>query len=451
MAVTANLFGNMNFTGINVAAPQIEADLGLSAVGIGWLTLSCMLTMAAASAPAARLSDILGRRGLTLFGLYVCALGFVGSALSPTAGLLMLSRAVTGVGLATYFTTVMTMVTAAYPKEERGRVLGLTIGSVYISLSLSPVLSGIFLEALGWRFLFVFWAAALIPTIVLVHLVKKEAPVTPDERLDRKAAFYWIPGIALFFAGFSSLTSEWRLPALLAMIFGAVFVCLFIRRSWGAASPLLDLKLFTESRRFTFSSLAAFICYVSSFSITLLLSLYFQYSQGFSPLKTGFILVAQPLVMALLTPLSGRLSDKHDPGIIASAGLALMLGGLFIFVFRLELDTPVGVNVFAMCLCGAGFALFSAPNSNAIMSSVPPLRLGQASGVISATRLAGQITSISLSTLVFASVVGPGEITPDRYPSFINASRILFSVFIVMSFLAIFSSLARGRRREDAS
>jgi MFS family permease len=448
MAITANLFGNLNFSGINVAAPAIERELGLSAAEIGWLTLSCMLLMAAVSAPVARISDILGRRRLTLFGLYVTVLGFAGSAVSASPFMLFAFRALTGVGLSTFFTTAMTMVTAAFPKEERGRVLGLTIGSVYISLSIGPVLSGLLLESLGWRSLFVFWLIILIPTIILAHLVDKEEPVTPDERLEWRAIPTWALGTVLFFTGFASVTSPMRGLAILGMAVGAFLIGVFVWQGRRSASPLLDLGLFTGSRRFTFSSLAAFISYMSSFCIALLLSLYFQYSKGFSALSTGMILVTQPLVQAALTPISGRLSDRHDPGKIASLGLGVILLGILIFVFFLDPGTPIWLILLAMGLSGAGFALFSAPNSNAIMSSVPPLRLGQASGVITITRLTGQISSMALATLVFAQVIGPGEITPDRYPSFIRAARILFSIFAPLCFLAIFASLARGKARK---
>jgi MFS family permease len=445
MAISANLFGNMNFTGVNVAAPIIERELGLSASEIGWLTLSCMLLMAAVSAPVARLSDIMGRRRLTVFGLYITIVGYLGSALAQSAFMLFVFRAITGIGLSTFFTTVMTMVTAAYPKEERGKVLGLTIGSVYISLSLSPVLSGILLEISGWRSLFVFWAILMIPTVILVHLLEKESPVTPDDKFDWKATQLWALGIILFFVGFASLTSAFKGIAVIYMILGAALIGVFVKQSYHSKSPLLDLSLFIESKRFSLSSLAAFISYVSAFCIALLLSLYFQYSKGLSPLKTGIILVTQPLVQAALTPISGRLSDKYDPGKIASIGLGVLFLGMLIFVLFLDPKTHIIIDLIAMSLCGAGFALFSAPNSNAIMSSVPPLRLGQASGVITITRLTGQMSSMALATLVFAQVIGPGEITPDKYPSFIKASKILFSIFLPLCVLAIFASLVRGK------
>jgi MFS family permease len=336
----------------------------------------------------------------------------------------------------------MIMVTSAYPREERGRVLGLTIGSVYIALSLGPLLGGFLVDNFGWESIFWFSAINLIPSLVLVFLVKREEKNTRGERLDFFGILLWVLGIGLGFAGFARLGQDFALPSL---IVGVFFIFFFILKSLKSSSPLLDFTLFSRSKRFTFSSLAAFVSYIASFSVTVLLSLYFQYSKGLSPAVTGFILVAQPLFQAMITPIAGKMSDRYDPGIFASLGLSVILVGLLIIAIFISPEMPIALMIFAMCLNGAGFALFSAPNSNAIMSSVPNERLGQAAGVIAVTRLTGQISSAALTTLVFALVIGSGDITPDKYPDFIKATKILFWIFVPLCFLAIYASRARGK------
>jgi MFS family permease len=445
-AIASNLFGNLGFTGLTIAAPAIERDLGLSAPQIGWLLLSAMLAMAAFSAPVARLSDIVGRRKVTIVGLYTAIAGSAANALCGSFTAFVLARVVTGAGLVAFFTTVTAMVAAAYPKEERGRILGLVIGAVYLSLSVGPIVGGVLVEAFGWPSLFWFGAVSLIPPLVLIHMVEGEDPLD-EGKVDVRGSLLWILAVALGFTGFASLGAPLALPAVVA---GAALFALFVRRTLRSPSPMVDLRLFRDSRRFTFSSLAAYISYVSSFSITMLLSLYFQYAKGLPPATTGLIMVSQPLVQTALTPVAGRLSDRHDAGRLASLGLLVILAGILVLALFLDQSAPLPLAVAAMCLCGGGFALFGAPNSNAIMSAVPPRRIGQASGMLAVTRLTGQISSMSLTTLVFALVIGSGELTPDRYPAFITAARVLFWIFAPMCLVGVFASLARGRAEAPA-
>jgi MFS family permease len=441
MAITSNLFGNMGFTALTIAAPSIQGEMHLSAAQVGWLLLSAMLAMAAFSAPVARLSDIVGRRKITVIGLYVAALGSALNALCTDFPTFVAARVVTGIGLVSFFTTATAMVAAAYPKEERGRILGLVIGAVYLSLSLGPLVGGFLVEAFGWSSLFWFGAVTLVPPIVFIHMVEGEDPVE-DVKLDRAGSALWILAVALGFTGFTSLGHPLSVPLLAS---GLVLFALFVWKTLKSSSPVVDLSLFKDSRRFSLSSVAAFIAYVSSFSITMLLSLYFQYSKGLPPAVTGLIMVSQPLVQTVLTPIAGRLSDRFDAGALSSIGLAVILAGILLLALFLDAAAPLPLVVLAMSLCGAGFALFGAPNTNAIMSSVPPWRIGQASGVIAVTRLTGQISSIALTTLVFAQVIGPGEITPERYPSFITAAKVLFWIFAPMCLLGVFASRARGK------
>jgi MFS family permease len=441
-AVSANLLGNLGLIGINVTLPAIQREMGLSPVAMTWISLSTMLVMAMFSAPVARAADLVGRRRVTIFGLWITIAASVGCALSKDFSTLVAFRALTGLGLVSFFTTMTTMVTAAYPPKERGRVLGLTISSVYIGLTLGPVLTGVLVEAFGWTAIFWFTVIGMLPPMALICRVRPDALVASGERLDLAGAVLWIASVALIFTGMASLGQSMALRALVA---GLALMALFIWASLRSKNPILDMRLFLDSRRFSFSSLAAYISYLSSTSVSFLLSLYLQYSRGLSPAAAGLFLVAQPIVQASLTPFSGRLSDKYDAGKLASAGMTVIMATIIIFATNIGADTPTAVIIGTMALTGAGFAFFSAPNTNAIMSAVPKVRLGQASGVITVTRLFGQISSIALITIVFHLVIGPGSITADKYPAFISASRICFLIFAPLCLTGILASLARGR------
>ncbi|MDR3203149.1 MAG: MFS transporter [Deltaproteobacteria bacterium] len=444
-AISANILGNLGLTGINVAIPSIQKEMGLSAFEVGWLSLSTMLVMAMFSAPVARAADLYGRKRFTIVGLLITMLCSVAAALSNSFQTLFISRAFSGLGLVTFFTTITTMITAAYPAKERGRVLGLTISSVYVGLSMGPILTGFLVELFGWRSLFWFTVLGMLPPLVLINLVSRADELDiAEEKFDAGGVVVWICAVGLGFTGLASLRQNYAIGIL---AIGLIFGVFFFFKAVGNKNPIIDTKLFLNSRRFTFSSLAAYISYLSSTSVIFLLSLYFQYAKGLSPSKAGMFLISQPVIQALLTPLSGRLSDRYDAGKLASAGMGIILLAIVIFAFTLSINTSNVLLVLTMGLTGAGFAFFSAPNTNAILSAAPQNRLGQASGVITVTRLCGQISSIALTTLIFDLVIGPGAITEEKYPAFIRAAKICFVIFAPLCLTGIAASLARGKQK----
>ena len=443
-SILTSLLGNVGFTGLNLGLPGMERELGLSAVMLGWVPLSLFLPMAVAAAPGARLADILGRRRTTLAALAAAISGFAVSALSGGAWTLLAGRAVSGLGLALTFTNLMAMVTSVHPPQKRGQVLGYTISAVYIGLSLGPAVCGWLVGWFGWRA--IFWVSVLgfLPSLVLVSQVRLEQRPARGEAFDGPGAALWAAAVVAFFWGLSAVTRPAGPPA---MLLGLFLARAYVRHSLGLTQPILDVRLFTRSRRFAFSSLAAFISYSASTGLGLLLSLYLQYNKGLSPSRAGLFLMVQPACQALLTPFAGRLSDRLDPGLMASAGLTTL--GLAIAVLALALtpDTPIPVFLGLLVCLGLGFAAFGAPNTNAIIGSAPSDKVGQASGTITATRLCGQTFSLALTTLIFSLVIGPGRITPDRYPDFMRAATVCFAVFAPLCLAGVAASMARGHFR----
>ena len=441
-SVLTSLLGNLGFTGINLGLPDMERELGLSAAMLGWIPLSLFLPMAVVAAPGARLADILGRRRTTLAALSAAISGFVLSALAGGAGTILAGRAISGLGLALTFTNLMAMVTSVHPPQKRGQVLGYTISAVYIGLSLGPAVCGWLVGWFGWRA--IFWVSALgfLPSLILVFLVRLEQRPARGETFDGPGAALWAAAIMVLFWGLSAVT---RPPGPPAVILGLFLGYAYVRRSLKIAHPILDMRLFLQNRRFAFSSLAAFISYSASTSLGLILSLYLQYNKGLSAAQAGLLLMVQPACQALLTPFAGRLSDRLDPGLMASAGMALLGAALAALALTLTPATSTTAFLGLLVCLGLGFATFSAPNSNAIIGSAPPDKVGQASGTITATRLCGQTFSLALTTLVFSLVIGPGRITEDRYPDFMKAATVCFALFAPLCLAGVAASLARGR------
>jgi MFS family permease len=443
-AISGNVLGNSGLVGINVALPAMGAEFNLTAIQLSWVAMATLLVMSIASAPMARVSDILGRHRVTVFGLTVTMIASLIGAQASSHFSLVFSRALLGLGLVSFFTTLTTMVAAEYPPDQRGRVLGLTISSVYIGLSVGPMLVGLLVQYFGWRSLFWFSFFGNVPSLVLILMVKPDLPPTPDEKLDWLGIVLWVLALGLGFTGLASLRQTFAIPMLVA---GVVFIALFFLRALKSKNPIVDLKLFYDSRSFSFSSLAAYISYLSSFSISFLMSLYLQYAKGLSPTKAGIYLMAQPVIQAMLTPISGKLSDTTAPWKLASKGIATIMVAILVFALTLSDATPEILLILTMAATGVGFAFFSAPNTNAIMSAVPTKRLGQASGVITVTRLCGQISSMAITTLVFGLVIGAGAITSEKSPELIKACKILFWFFSPVCLVGVLASLAGGKAK----
>ncbi|MGL4209906.1 MAG: MFS transporter, partial [Candidatus Adiutrix sp.] len=225
-----------------------------------------------------------------------------------------------------------------------------------------------------------------------------------------------------------------------------IFFGFYIKTCLNSTNPILDLRLFSESRRFSFSSLAAFISYSALTGVAFIFSLYLQLIRNLSPSEAGLILMVQPAFQALITPFAGRLSDKIDAGLMASVGMGLLCLGVALLAFNLSPQMNMEFFIMILVLLGIGFAIFSAPNSNAILGSAPPQRVGQAAGVITATRLCGQVFSLALTTFVFSHILGPGEIAAKQPHELMSAFTTCFIIFTPICALGIIASLARGKK-----
>jgi nitrate/nitrite transporter NarK len=209
-------------------------------------------------------------------------------------------------------------------------------------------------------------------------------------------------------------------------------------------SPVLNLRLFRGNPVFTFNNLAALIHYSSTNAMNFLLSMYLQFVKGLDAQAAGFLLIAKPVVQALLSPIAGKLSDRIQPRFLAASGM-LLTSGLLGAMALLSRETPVGVVVGALMLFGLGIALFASPNVNSVMSSVDKETLGVASGMLGTMRLTGQTMSFGIANLVFALHLGSAKVTAENAPSFMSASRDGFIIFAALCLAGVFASLVHKK------
>jgi MFS family permease len=276
--------------------------------------------------------------------------------------------------------------------------------------------------------------------------LKSEWADARGEKFDIPGSLLYMASLTSLMIGFSKLPGNlgvWGVGAGLGGLLGFV---LWEKRT---PKPLLDIRLFARNPVFTFSNLAALINYSATSAVTFLISFYLQYIKALGPQTAGLILVAQPIMMALFSPLAGRLSDSVEPRVVASIGMSIITVGLGLLAMVGKDTSTVLVTVYLLLL-GFGFALFSSPNTNAIMSSVEKKLYGVASATFGTMRLTGQMMSMGIVMLIFAVIIGNVQITPEYYPMFLQSMQIAFVVFSILCVFGVFASLARGKVREDS-
>jgi len=429
---------------VNVALPSISREFQINTVVLSWIAISNLLAAAAFLMPFGKLADIIGRKKIFTIGICIYSFTSLLSAFSPEAISLIIFRSLQGAGGAMIFGTAIAILTSVFPPGERGKVFGYSLASTYLGLSSGPFIGGILTHHFGWRSVFLlsfFLSIILIPLIILK--LKGEWAEAKNEKFDFKGSVIYIIAMIFVMYGFSVLTS-WL--GLAFFISGVLMMLLFFRFEKKTAFPVLDLSHFRNNVVFVFSNLAAFINYSATFAVGYLLSLYLQYIKGLSPQDAGIVLVTQPVTMALFSPLAGRLSDKAEPRLVATIGMLLTVAGLIPFIF-LNNNTSIIYIVISLFVIGIGFALFSSPNTNAVMSSVNKKYYGVASATIGTMRLSGQAISMGIATLVFTFFLGKEKITPALYHDYMLASKLLFTIFSFLCLLGVFASLARGKLR----
>lgn len=439
-AAVASFLVPFMMSAVGIALPTIQTALGATAVELSWVEGGYVLSLSVILLPIGRVADIVGRRRTFVWGTAWFTVATLLVSLAWSIEALLVLRVLQGVGAAMINSTGLAMVTSLYPPKDRGRAMGIIVGCVYAGLSVGPLLGGVFTDWAGWRSVFFL---ALVPgglAWILACRVDQEWRPARDESFDWVGALLY--GVVVL-AGMKGMTGlvQPKIGLFLlavAVVAGAVFT----RRSWRVEHPVLSLRLFTGNRVFVMSTLATMINYAGTFAVGFLLSLYLQVVRGFSPMHAGLVLIVQPAVQALLSPLAGVLSDRVNAAALATSGMTVCGLGL-LALSSTEAGTPIWMVVGMLALMGLGFALFASPNMNVIMGSVPPKDYSIASSLVGTMRTFGMALSMGVASVVFGIFLHGRPVSGDAIPEFLTSLRVIFGLCAGLCAGGVFCSLGR--------
>ena len=406
---TALAMASLDTAIANIALPAIAADLGASPADVVWVVNVYQIALVATLLPLGALGEIVGHRRIYLGGLLLFTLASLGCAYAWSLPSLLAARALQGLGASGIMSVNSALISYVYPNRLLGRGFGHNALVVATAFTLGPTIASGILALGSWPWLF----AVNIPFgLIAMGIGMKTLPDTP-----RAVRAFDFPGaglaaicLGLFILGVGSAAHK-ASPVLVSieLVSAALLVGFLIRRHADHPAPMLPIDLF---RRPLFAlSTATAIC---SFAVQGLafvsLPFYFEDILGRTQVETGFLMTPWPLVVAVMAPIAGRLSDRYAAGILGSLGLALLGLGMALLA-ALPANPHVADIVWRMALCGCGFGFFQAPNMKAIMSSAPPDRSGGASGIVATARLVGQTSGAALAALCFGLVGREGATT----------------------------------------
>lgn len=437
------LIAPLGMASVNVAIPALATDLKAAAIKVGWLPTVYILSNVAFLLPAGKLADIYGRKKMYVWGLILNAVAALFSGWANDIDALLLWRFVQGIAGAMIFSTGIAIVSSVVPAHRRGFALGVVASCVYIGLTLAPAVGGILTELYGWRMVF-FFQVPLVAALVgfIVFALRGEWLQEDASRFDIKGSLLFMLFSGFFVYGLSQPTAFY---GAVALVMSLACLVIFIVHQSKSSKPLIRIQLFRESRVFSLSLTTSFFMYASNFAILFLLSLFLQYILEYSPADAGYILLAQPLAMAILAPFAGRLADRFEPRVVATIGCLIVAVG-FGLLNQVTMQSSASYVAMALVFTGIGFGLFSTPNNSAIMGAVDNREVGIASASMNLSRTIGNLFGMSVVNLMIHRFIGDVQISAQVKPELMLTVVSALQVSLAMVVLASIFSFLRGKQ-----
>ena len=425
---------------MNVVIPVIGVEFRVNPVILSWFSISTLLSSALMFLPLGVYGDRMGRVKIFKYGLLIFSIATLLTGLAFNEIIFLVLRFIQGVGAAAISVTGTALISDIFPPDTRGFALGINISSIYVGLTLGPFIGGSITSLIGWRYVFLL---IFLLSLTALYITYRYLDIREEETV---GGFDYI-GSAILGIAFTALILGLSLyPSNTSIISLLIFpsaALAFIIWEYRCNTPLLDFRYIFNNRLLILSVLTALMAYTATFASSFLLSILLQYILGIEAFLTGLILMTRPTLMALLSALTGKLSDIIQPKYIVSIGLSLDFIA-YILLSMLRINTGIPYIILALGLLGIGSALFSSPNTNAILSSVDKRFYGMASGLTGTARVYGQSFSMSIVSLLFSIYLGSVEVQKIPPIQLLTIIDKIFIIFGLIVSLAIIPSILRG-------
>jgi EmrB/QacA subfamily drug resistance transporter len=425
-AVAFGLFMIMlDNTIVNVALPTIERDLGAGLSELEWIVAGYALTFATFMLAGGKLADLLGRRRVFVLGLAVFSAASLACALAPSAGFLIGARAVQGVGAALMNPATLSIIAATFPPRERGTAIGIWAGVSALALAIGPLVGGVLTDQVGWSSIFYINVPIGVVAIAASFLLIDESrDMSEGQRPDLPGLLS--SGLGLFALTFGLIeagTYGWASVRIVgAFVLAAVALVSFVFLERRQRRPMIDLGLF-RSATFTGANLVVLLVALAMFGVFFFVSLYMQNVLGYSAVRAGAAFLPMTLLIIVIAPVAGRLSDRIGSRWLLGFGMTVLAGQLFYFS-TLGIDQSYWSLVPGMLLGGIGMATVMSPATAAALSGVPVDRAGVGSAIVNSSRQVGGSIGIALMGAIVAHQAR-GRATPEAFMNGFSAALVV--------------------------
>ncbi|MCL4294984.1 MAG: MFS transporter [Anaerolineae bacterium] len=429
---------------VNIILPVVSRAFNSDVATVEWVVTVYLLVVSSLLLSFGRLGDMRGHKLVYISGFLVFVVSSALCGLASSIGFLIVARALQALGGAMLLANSPAILTKNFPPQQRGQVLGLQATMTYLGLTVGPSLGGWLTSEYGWRAVFyINLPVGLLALLLSLYFIPLDSGAERAERFDLAGAITFMAGLVALLLGLNQGHAwGWSSPAILGLLAAAVVllaVFLFIERR--VSSPMLDLTLFRVPL-FSASTASAVFNYICLFTGLFLLPFYLIQARGLSPAQAGLILTAQPIIMAIMAPLSGTLSDRMGARLLSTLGMGIMALGLFLLA-QVNATSPLSYVALSLATVGFGTGVFISPNTSALLGAAPLHRRGIASGIMATARNMGMVLGVGLAGAVFTTVQAQAHAAGSATATY-EGIRAGFLVAVGVALVGMLTSAVRG-------